>query len=313
MTALAGSRKGRDMRTVTTFVFAALLLGAHASSAQEVYPGPERLKAQAARSEDLKYPSKASSLGMFSGLHNAFFKPEGAGPFPALVLLHTCGGIREDMRAWAKAALKLGYVVLIPDSMRGATINCYPPLPVPHGRRAKDAMDAVAHLAKQSSVDPARIYAVGFSQGTQVAEIVSGSTSAAVLSAPGSPRFAATAGLYGGCGFESMPPEVPLRVEFLQPDTDRPLLLLMGEADNETPASFCLERLPKLKEAGAPVEWHVYPGNVTHCWDCGTLNGQVKTDWRGARVTYQYNESVTDDSRTRVFDFFARHTSPKAR
>src|SRR5262249_60834989 len=104
MTALAGSRKGRDMRTVTTFVFAALLLGAHASSGQEVYPGPERLKAQAARSEDLKYPSKASSLGMFSGLHDAFFKPERAAPLQALLLLHTFSVLREDLPRWAKAA-----------------------------------------------------------------------------------------------------------------------------------------------------------------------------------------------------------------
>src|SRR5262249_61405203 len=119
------------------------------------------------------------------------------------------GALREVGRAGARAVLTLGYVVRLPDSMRGATTTCSPPLPVPHGRRAKDAMDAVAHLAKQSSVDPARIYAVGFSQGTQVAEIVSGSTSAAVLSAPGSPRFAATAGLYGGCGLASRRPAGP--------------------------------------------------------------------------------------------------------
>jgi dienelactone hydrolase len=250
-------------------------------------------------------------LGIFSGLDNGFFKPDGVGPFPAVVFLHTCGGVRDDLRAWTKAALKLGYVVLIPDSMRGAKTNCFVPLAVPDGRRAKDAMDAVAHLAKQSFVDSARIYAVGFSQGTHVAEMLAGSALAAAVVSPGSPRFAALAGLYGACGFDPVPPKVPCCVEYLQRDTDRPLLLLMAEGDNETPASFCLERLPKLKEAGAPVEWHVYPGNVTHCWDCSTLNGHVKTDWRGTSVTYQYSETVTEDSRKRVFEFFARQISTK--
>lgn len=304
------------MRCVTSLLLAALILSVQTSSAQDsrnadVRPSPEGVKRGAARQEDLGLPAKASGLGMFSGLHNGFFKPDGVGPFPAVVLLHTCGGIRDDLRAWARAALKLGYVVLIPDSMRGAKTNCFVPLAVPDGRRAKDAVDAAAHLAKQSFVDPARIYAVGFSQGTHVAEMVAGAALAAAVASPGSPRFAALAGLYGACGFDPVPDKLPCCVQYLQRDTDRPLLLLMAEGDNETPASFCLERLPKLKEAGAPIEWHVYPGNVTHCWDCGTLHGNVKTDWLGTRVMYQYSETVTEDSRKRVFEFFARQSSTK--
>ena len=304
------------MRCVTTLLLAGLLLSVQTSSAQDaknadVRPQPEGVKRAAARQEDLRFPAKASGLGIFSGLENGFFKPDGAGPFPAVVLLHTCGGVRDELRAWSKEALKLGYVVLIPDSMRGAKTNCFLPQAVPDGRRAKDAMDAVAHLAKQPFVDPARIYAVGFSQGTHVAEMLSGSALAAAVASAGSPRFAAMAGLYGACGFDPVPSKLPCCLEYLQRDTDRPLLLLMAEGDNETPASFCLERLPKLKEAGAPVEWHVYPANVTHCWDCSTLNGFVKTDWRGTRVSYQYNETVTEDARKRVFEFFARQISTK--
>src|ERR1700687_3887447 len=202
------------MRRVAKLLLVGLLLSVQTSSAQDsksadVYPQPEQLKKEAAQQEDLRFPTKASGLGIFSGLDNGFFKPDGAGPFPAVMFLHTCGGVRDDLRAWTKAALKLGYVVLIPTSMRGAQINSFPPLAVPNGRRVKDAMDAVAHLAKQSFVDSARIYAVGFSQGTHVAEMVAGSTVAVALASPGSPRFAATAGLYGGCGTDPVPPKVP--------------------------------------------------------------------------------------------------------
>ncbi len=304
------------MRRVTMLLLAGLALNIQTSAAQDagtaaVYPTAENVKRGAARQEDLTFSAQASDLGTFSRLDGGFFKPDGAGPFPAVVLLHTCGGIRDDLRAWTKAALKLGYVVLIPDSMRGAKSNCALPFAVSDGRRAKDAMDAAAHLARQPYVDPARIYAAGFSQGVHVAEMVASPALAAAASAAGSARYAALAGLYGACGFEPLAGKLQFLVEYLKRDTDRPLLLLMAEGDNETPASFCLDRLPKLKEAGVPVEWHVYPGNVTHCWDCSSLNGQVKMDYRGSRVTYTYNEAVTEDSRKRVFEFFARHGGPR--
>ena len=124
-----------------------------AADLSPVYPTPALLKSEAASAEDLKLPAKASSLGMSSSLYNGFFKPDGDGPFPALVLLDSCGGIREDMRTWAKAALKLGYVVVVPDSMRGAKINCFPPLPVNNGRRVKDALERMrlATLARASA------------------------------------------------------------------------------------------------------------------------------------------------------------------
>jgi dienelactone hydrolase len=37
----------------------------------------------------------------------------------------------------------------------------------------------------------------------------------------------------------------------------------------------------------------------------------VKTDFRGSRVTHPYDEAVTEYSRKRVFEFFARHAGAK--
>src|SRR5215475_8045866 len=46
-------------------------------------------------------------------------QPEGAGPFPAVVWMHSCAGVvrgARHMRDWSRRLVRLGYVVAIPDS-----------------------------------------------------------------------------------------------------------------------------------------------------------------------------------------------------
>src|SRR5918996_3870289 len=49
----------------------------------------------------------------------ALFKPEGPGPFPAVVIMHDCSGLGPRSSGapgrWAEELLKRGYVVMIPD------------------------------------------------------------------------------------------------------------------------------------------------------------------------------------------------------
>ena len=56
-------------------------------------------------------------------LHAQLFKPEGAGPFPAVIALHGCGGlgnhsepVQVRYRDWAEQLLRAGKAVLFPDS-----------------------------------------------------------------------------------------------------------------------------------------------------------------------------------------------------
>jgi dienelactone hydrolase len=90
--------------------------------------------------------------------------------------------------------------------------------------------------------------------------------------------------------------------ELANPDIDHPLLVLMGDADTEAPASECVPKLQAAKDAGAPVQWHVNP-DTTHCWDCQNLNNSSKTDVRGNHVVYRYNAQVTEDAERRMFEF----------
>jgi dienelactone hydrolase len=257
---------------------------------------------------DLSFPSEAKELGFFSDLRNGLFKPAGAAAtkYPALVIAHSCGGLRPaEARYWLQAALDEGYVVLVLDSLRGNKANCMPPVPVPYGRLVKDLYDAAQHLSKLPFVDADRIAAVGFSQGAFSAGLLASSSVHAAV-APDAPRFAATAGLYGTCQWPAGTFKgVDFPIRFVLADSDRPLLYLMAQDDAEAPSTYCDNVLPALAEHKAPIESHRYPA-VTHCWDCSTLNGFSKVDFQGHRIVYRYDKEATEDSRKRVFEFLRR-------
>ena len=93
--------------------------------------------------------------------------------------------------------------------------------------------------------------------------------------------------------------------DIVNSDVSQPLLVLMGDADTETPAPDCIDKLDALKRDARPVEWHLYPG-ATHCWDCQQLDGLSKIDVRGRRVEYHFRKDVTQDSERRLFAFLER-------
>lgn len=284
---------------------AAILLCASGASAFAQYGSAETLKAELAQGGDLSFPAEATELGRFTNLSNALLAParKGSEKLPALVIFHTCGGVKQHIRHWTEEALKEGYVVLVPDGMRGLKNDCGSPPQISNARLVKDALDAVAHLATLPYVDARRIAVLGFSKGALVATWAASSSVANALR-PGMPPIAAAISVYGFCALAPTRAR-PQGVQILQPDTDRPLLMLLGGKDNETPPASCLERLPRLKEAGAPVEWHLYP-DATHSWDQSELHGFTKTAYNGERVTYLYDQAVTEDTRKRIFDFLAR-------
>ncbi len=113
--------------------------------------------------------------------------------------------------------------------------------------------------------------------------------------------FAAVASFYPLCSRIS-PSNGRPPFDVINNDIAHPLLVLMGEADTETPASDCLERIENLEKAGVPVAWHLYPG-ATHCWDCFQFDGLNKIDVRGHHVEYHFREDVTRDSENRLFTF----------
>jgi dienelactone hydrolase len=268
----------------------------------------ERSLAAASQARDLDLPQAPSPLPAAPRM--GLFKPDGAGPFPALVLHHQCAGLsrgkwqNESMLEWTGEAVKRGYVVLLLDSFsaRGVDTVCMgPKMGVNFPRGARDALQAAEHLRTFDFVDRNRIAHAGFSWGAMVGLLANTALYQSSLNAGGS--FAAHVSFYPGC-FTIKPPEAP-SFEIVRPDIRRGHLVLMGDKDTETPAPECVAKLSDAKAKGSPVEWHVYP-DATHCWDCKNLDGRSKTDIRGNHVVYRYDAKITADSAKRMFEFLDR-------
>jgi dienelactone hydrolase len=269
----------------------ALLCGLALAGAALQPVGAQDLKAQLAPPIDLKSVTFAAepkeSIGTFTDVANVVFKPAGEGPFPAVVLMHTCGGLKGPpnvhMKQHAQELLAAGHAVLVVDSFgpRGCD-NCAARSPATSTGIA-DAYAALAHLASKPFVDKARIYQVGYSWGAFASALLASPQSAQLVGSD--QRFAATVVNYGSCAYKEH--------ALVLKDLDRPLLLLMGGRDNEVPPAPCFPLLDELKAAGKPVQWHVFP-EATHGWDKPSL----------ASRGYVYDAQISKDATARTIAFF---------
>jgi dienelactone hydrolase len=202
--------------------------------------------APAARAADFERITIPSADG--TQLVTRIAKPRGNGPFPAIVLLHGCGGILNanggvDARGvdWTDRFVAAGYLVALPDSFgsrnKGSQCAVPPDQQVrPWVERKADVVGLQRWLAQQPNVDRARIALMGWSHG--------GMTTVFSLNVPG---YAAFVALYPACGGA-------LRNRGPLPNV--PTLFLLGEADDWTPAGPCKE----FAALSPRITMHAYPG-----------------------------------------------------
>lgn len=233
-------------------------------------------------------------------------RPRGHGPFPAVVLLHGCHGVSDSTHAWAHWLRGQGYVALIVDSWapRGMTEGCTPQsFDVPNTERLDDGVGALAFLYRLPFVDRERVGVIGWSNGGVFAiALVNGPTwerarRRGVGIPP--PGYRAAVALYpGGC-----PSLIKEKVE-------RPLLVLIGTADDWTRPGPCAEMAEAMRQRGAEVSIVLYPDAV-HYFDVegqsrmrlhDVVNDNVPGGCCGATVGYDPRAAA--DARRRVAEFF---------
>ena len=247
--------------------------------------------------------------------------PDGKGPFPAIVIMHDCSGLGPNSSGaparWARDLVARGYVVLLPDSFgnRGFPIGvCTDPSPsraeVSPFRRVRDAYAALEYLSRQAFVDSNRIGLMGGSHGglTTLAAMVASERGS---DSPASGRrrgFAAAVALYPGCA---------ARIGTWRADGSgvyrplAPVLILVGEKDDWTPAAPCMELAESAKRAGYLVSIKVYPG-AHHAFDSYAPERYVATRVNssspsGRGATTGGNPTAWNDGVREVAEFFDRN------
>jgi dienelactone hydrolase len=195
-------------------------------------------------------------------------RPDGPGPFAAVVIVHDCSGLGPRSSGapgrWAAELMKRGYVIAMPDSFtpRGHPdgVCTTPPArrrtDVSPARRAQDAFEALAYVRSLPGVDGRHVGIMGGSHGgtTTLNAVMAPRGEADALAREKRPGFAAAVALYPRCdptgGFRSV----------------TPLLILIGEKDDWTPAEPCRKLAEATRGAGQPVRIKVYPGAL-HSFD----------------------------------------------
>ncbi len=267
-----------------------------------------------AAQEKVTFPSADGDLrgGTPTALTGMLYKPEGPGPFPAVVVLHGCnglftkeGGVIPLYGHWGDNLSREGYVVLMPDSHgpRGHGDICGVPLaewPVKSNReRPRDAFGALSYLQSRPDVRGDQAAILGQSAGG-TAMFWTITQDARPADTPHQQDFRAAVALYPGCQpFLSREPHWAPR---------QPLLLLMGEADNFTPAAPCKQIVGQAEARGAPIETHFYP-DTYHAFDHPNLPVRVLTHVKlppdGHSPIVGTNPVARADAIERVKRFFA--------
>jgi dienelactone hydrolase len=132
----------------------------------------------------------------------------GAGPYPAVVVLHGCGGFSSHSAKIADQIGSWGYVALTVDSLgpRGIASHCGGGL---FPDQAFDAYAALRYLSRLDFVDPARVAVLGQSMGGSAALYAIDRDLAAQYF---DQRFRAAIAYYPGCGIPAANMTAPILI-----------------------------------------------------------------------------------------------------
>lgn len=219
-------------------------------------------------------------------------RPDGPGPFPAVVGLHGCGGMHDTTRQkLADELVGRGYVLLLVDSYatRGIVHACTSSAFATFLKRRADVYGALVFLSGQNFVDSERVAAVGFSSGGWLTLSVAESNPFEIFAPASTLRFRTAIAFNPPCQRAATRPAMPT-------------LILIGALDDWTPAAECSSKVADWGNEGPPVELVVYPGTYhgfyyRHLQPGVTMFGH----W------LEYNAEAADDATQRLHTFLDRH------
>ena len=201
-------------------------------------------------------------------LHAQLYKPDGDGPFPAVIALHGCGGLGSRSepvlpryRDWAEQLLKSGRAVLLPDSYGsrdlGPQCRVKDRQVLARRERVADIIASREWLMHQPWAAHNRISLIGWANGASALLWAVRPQ----LSARGTePDFRAAIAFYPDC-----------RVSYGFGWSARvPTLLLIGAKDDISSPSACRQMIDGARGRSALTRIEIYPG-APHDFDRSNL------------------------------------------
>ncbi len=214
-------------------------------------------------------------------------RPNGPGPFPAVLVLHGCEGPGALESSTIGDLAGAGYVALAINTLQPQGLsNACGAGATPVHNAAQYATAALQWLSQQTYVVGNRLGIVGYSMGAMAALDVINPPGGPPPSIPG---LRAVVAYYPSCSAHNT-------------DINVPLLILDGSADDWIPPGPCQALAQNAHAAGKPVQIVTYPG-ATHAFN--------QPERRGSRTvnghTLTYDPQATADADARMKAFFQLH------
>jgi dienelactone hydrolase len=216
-------------------------------------------------------------------------KPQGNGPFPAIVLLHGCGPTAYVQETLPQLLASWGYVALSVDSLTSRKVEPNCTKDAASVDRASDAYGGLYYLAGLPVVDRGRIGVLGISTGGNVVLSVADALGGSTVVNPENLTFKAGVAYYPRCAIFSG------KIMF-------PLLIMIGRNDQWHLARACEELTASTTKDSAATDLVIYPD---------AHHGFVETNWGTGQSVLgfrlEYDEKTAQDSLRRAQDFLARN------
>lgn len=240
---------------------------------------PSKFKIRLAKQKGLPPPEDTPGLPVKAILT----KPEGKGPFPAIVMFPNGGGWPDTPRHWRERFNTWGYVTLevgdenqVPEYMEPPTV-------------VLDAMGALKYLHEISYVDGKRVAVMGWDQG---AETALWAIDASGWAGKHKDRFVAAVAIYPPC-------DLLTADQFFSP-----ALIISAEFDDLAKPSGC-ERLVKSVASEFSAPKHQIVSGAYHWFDMPRRPVQLDdaTYSRNYDTTWEYNAKATEAAANHVRSF----------
>ena len=222
--------------------------------------------------------STITGLGAAKKVYAELIMPDGQGPFPAVLILHTSGGVKKYDIAYAEKLAQEGYACLIPHYFEAYSIS-YDTRSWATGVYAAnilaDFSAEIQYLKDQPKIDKKRIGAIGFSMGGYWALILAGME-----------KVQAGVSYYGALTGDTINSEIRYHLDDIFTKHSSPVLVLHGQEDMTVNVKYAKQLANMLKEKSSIYELHTYP-DAGHRFDRGgSLHALAASDSWSRTLTF---------------------------